>query len=327
MKVLVVGGAGYVGSHCVRHLIECGDDVLVYDNLSAGHGDAVAGCELIIADLADTEMLDRVMTKFRPDGVMHFAASLFPRESTEKPLKYYRNNVANTIGLLELMERHGIRRLVFSSTCAVYGNPPGAPVVETMPKAPISPYGRSKWMMEQVMADCAAAWGLGFAALRYFNASGAASDGSIGEDHNPEIHLIPLVIGAAMGARDGIEIYGTDYGTPDGSCVRDYIHVEDLATAHRLAFEKLTGGQALACNLGTGRGSSVREVIEAVKRVSGRDFAVRESERREGDPETLYADPSLAERELGWTPAYTDIDRIVATAWEWHSAHPEGFAE
>jgi len=327
MKVFVTGGAGYVGSHCVRHLREQGDEVLVYDNLTSGHRRAVGDAPLVAGDLGDPDLLDQTLADFRPDAVMHFAASLFPRESTQRPLKYYRNNVVNTVGLLEAMERHDVRRLVFSSTCAVYGKPPGTPVTESMPTRPISPYGRTKLVMEQAMADCAAAWGLVFAALRYFNAAGAAKDGSIGEDHRPEVHLIPLVIAAALGRREHVCIYGTDYDTPDGTCIRDYVHVEDLATAHRFALERLMDGASVTCNLGVGKGHSVREVVEAVRRVSGADFEVKEVERRAGDPPALFADASLARRELGWSPAHPDLQEIVADAWRWHSRHPDGFGD
>lgn len=325
-RVLAVGGAGYVGSHCVKHLAASGDDVFVYDNLSSGHREALNSMPLVVGDLTDTALLDETFRRFRPDAVMHFAASVSPSESMDNPLKYYRNNVVTTIALLETMKRHGVRRLVFSSSCAVYGEPSDFPVVESMPPAPVSPYGRTKLMMEQAMADCASAWGLGFVALRYFNAAGAAPDGSIGEDHDPEIHLIPVVIAAAMGQRKHVQIFGTDYPTADGSCVRDFVHVEDLASAHRLALERTSEGRGLYYNLGTGRGTSVREVIEAVQEVSGANVDVIESPRRAGDPPAVYADPSLAERELGWQAQATDICDIAASAWRWHTRHPNGYA-
>jgi UDP-glucose-4-epimerase GalE len=243
------------------------------------------------------------------------------------PLKYYANNVSNTVGLLRLMEACDVRRLVFSSTCATYGVPQALPIREDAPQQPINPYGRTKLAIEWALADCAVAWELAGCALRYFNAAGAAADGSIGEDHDPEIHLVPLVLQAAAGRREHIGIFGTDYPTPDGTCVRDYVHVEDLADAHLSALEALEEGRFQAYNLGTGRGTSVREIIDAARRVTGREIPVREAERRPGDPPVLYADPSRIQRALGWQPKYTRIDDIIATAWAWHQAHPEGFGK
>lgn len=327
MNVLVTGGAGYVGSHCVRRLVAAGHRVVVYDDLSSGHAGAVPdGVALVRADLGDLDTLSKALSG-SIDAVMHFAAHLDVGESVRAPLKYYANNVSNTVGLLRLMEACDVRRLVFSSTCATYGVPQALPIREDAPQQPINPYGRTKLAIEWALADCAVAWELAGCALRYFNASGAAADGSIGEDHDPEIHLVPLVLQAAAGRREHIGIFGTDYPTPDGTCVRDYVHVEDLADAHLSALEALEEGRFQAYNLGTGRGTSVREIIDAAGRVTGREIPVREAERRPGDPPVLYADPSRIQRALGWQPKYTRIDDIIATAWAWHQAHPEGFGK
>ncbi len=313
-----------MGSHCVKHLREMGDEVLVYDNLSSGHREAVGQAELVVGDLADLELLHATVAQFQPDAVMHFAALISPAESVAHPLVYYRNNVGGTMRLLEIMRRHDIRRFVFSSSCAVYGNPPDVPITEDMPARPISPYGRTKWMVEQILADCSEAWGLGYAALRYFNAAGAARDGTLGEDHSSEIHLIPLVIQAALGQRESISVFGTDYETEDGTCMRDYIHVDDLAVAHRLALEKLEDGKQLICNLGTGHGHSVFEVIKAVEEVSGTKVKMKLTERRPGDPAKLFANPSRAKTLLGWEAQIPNLKDIVASAWHWHANHPHG---
>jgi UDP-glucose 4-epimerase len=325
MRILVTGGAGYIGSHCVRELQARGHDVWIYDNLSFGHREAVPGDRLIVADLADADRLDQALIANRIEAVMHFAAFAFVGESVTNPAKYYQNNVVNSLSLFERCRRQGIDKLVFSSTCAVYGTPDSLPITEETPKGPINPYGRTKLIIEMALNDYAAAYGWSFAALRYFNACGAASDGSIGEDHTPETHLIPLVIEAASGKRPFVEILGTDYPTPDGTCIRDYIHVEDLATAHAAAIEKLGSKTRLTCNLGTGRGTSVKEVIASVERVTGKTVPVKLSPRRPGDPAELVASPAKAAAELGWSAKFTEIDRIVASAWEWHRAHPEGF--
>ncbi len=327
MKILATGGAGYVGSHCVRRLLSAGHEVVVYDNLSAGHAGAVPdGAPLIQADLADLDTLSMTLSQ-GVDAVMHFAAFLDVAESVREPLKYYENNVANTVGLLRIMRAASIQRFVFSSTCATYGVPERTPITEDLPQAPINPYGRTKLAMEWALRDCAAAWGLGATALRYFNASGAAADGSIGEDHDPEIHLIPLVLQAAAGKRPHISIFGTDYPTPDGTCIRDYIHVEDLAEAHLLAVEGTRPGVFEAYNVGTGNGTSVRELIAAACEVTGVDIPTREEGRRPGDPPALYADPAKIQQQLGWQPRYTAIKDVVATAWKWHQAHPDGYAD
>lgn len=325
MRVFVTGGTGYVGSHCSKRLRQEGHTLLIYDNLSKGHRQAVPANELVVGDLSDIPFLRKTMAEFKPDAVMHFAASIEVGESVNEPLAYYRNNVVNTVGLLEAMKDLGVKKLVFSSTCATYGVPPKTPMTEDMPTAPLSPYGRTKLMMEQVFADCSHAWQLGFAALRYFNACGASSDGTIGEDHSPESHLIPIVLQVALGQRKQVSIFGTDYPTPDGTCIRDYIHVEDLADAHLRALERLEPGKQIICNLGTGTGQTVRQVIDACRRVTGKEIPAVESERRPGDSPALYANAAKALEVLGWKAKYTNIDDVVRSAWEWHRNHPNGF--
>ncbi len=326
MRVFVTGGAGYVGSHCVKRLIAAGHDVTVYDNLVAGHPQAVdRGADFIEGDLADAERLTQVLNGGRFDAVMHFAAYLNVGESVQQPLMYYRNNVANTLNLLEAMKAAQIKRIVFSSSCAVYGVPEDLPITEDLPKNPINPYGATKLTMEWAMRDSAAAWGLGSVALRYFNAAGAAADGTIGEDHQPEIHLIPLVLQVALGQRESISVFGSDYPTPDGTCVRDYVHVDDLAEAHRLAVEGLKLGEASAFNVGTGTGYSVLEVIAAARAVSGHAIPAVSAARRPGDPPALYADSDKLRHQYGWQPRYSDPEQVIATAWRWHQSHPNGF--
>lgn len=326
MAVLVAGGAGYIGSHTARALAEQGRDVVVYDNLSKGHREAVADLPLVIGDIADEETLRDTIRTYGVDAVIHFAASIEVAESMRDPEAFYFNNVAGTLHLLKSLRAEGVGRIVFSSTAAVYGNPEEDPITESCPKGPINVYGRTKWMMEQVLSDYQMAYGIRYAALRYFNASGAHPDGDIGEDHSPESHLIPLIIQAAMGQRDAIQIFGTDYPTPDGTCIRDYIHVCDLAQAHILALDTLEKGtKSLALNLGNGNGFSVRDVIETVKKVTGRKFTVRESERRPGDPPVLVACSDEARDVLGWKPEFASLTRIVETAWNWHRVHPDGY--
>lgn len=325
MRILVTGGAGYIGSHTVRLLQSRGHEVWVYDNLSFGHRAAVPAGRLIVGDLRNADVLDHAFLIHRIEAVVHFAAFAFVGESVTDPGKYYQNNVVNTITLFERMRRHDIKRLVFSSTCATYGTPEKIPITEETPQLPINPYGRTKLMVETAMIDYAAAYGWGCTALRYFNASGAAADSTIGEDHDPETHLIPLVIQAAMKKRSHIEIFGTDYPTPDGTCVRDYVHVDDLGEAHALAIEKTQAGEFKAFNLGTGRGHSVREVIATVEAVSGLSVPVKIGPRREGDPAELVASPAKAMKELGWRPRYPELDQIVESAWNWHRSHPNGY--
>ena len=327
MRILVTGGAGYIGSHAVKLFLARGHDVWVYDNLSFGHRAAVPAERLIVGDLADTHRLDHLILQQRIEAVVHFAAWTFVGESVREPAKYYQNNVVNTLGLLECLRRHRVGRFVFSSTAATFGVPEQMPITEETPQQPINPYGASKLMVERILSDYAKAYAWGYAALRYFNASGASPDATIGEDHHPETHLIPLVIQAATGQRPHIEVFGTDYPTPDGTCVRDYIHVDDLAEAHLLALERLQPGSELRYNLGIGRGYSVREVIRTVEEVTGKKVPVKEGARRAGDPPVLVASSEKIQRELGWRPRYGDLRAIVETAWNWHRTHPRGYAD
>jgi UDP-glucose 4-epimerase len=326
MRILVTGGAGYIGSHAARLFANRGNEVWVYDNLSRGHEQAVPDGRLIVGDLLDTPTLEEALRRQRIDAVVHFAALSYVGESVREPALYYRNNVGGTLGLLDAMRRCGVGRLVFSSTAAVYGVPRRVPIMEDEPAAPINPYGRTKLAVEWALADHAAAYGLGFAALRYFNAAGASPDGAVGEDHDPETHLIPIILQAALRLRADVEVFGTDYPTPDGTCVRDYVHVDDLAEAHLLALQRLEPGCGRAYNLGTGRGFSVREVLAACEEVTGRRIPVRLGPRRPGDPPELVASAERAVRELGWQPRHTDLREIVETAWRWHRVRPRGYA-
>jgi len=319
LNILVIGGAGYIGSHMVRELLEQGFNPLVFDNLSTGHAWAVPGNRLIQGDLADTAALADLFTSHSFDAVMHFASFIQVGESVQAPLKYYQNNVANTLNLLAAMQQAGVCRFVFSSTAAVYGTPDHVPIAESAPLHPENPYGHSKLMIEQVLDDCEKAWGLRSACLRYFNAAGAHPAGGIGEAHEPESHLIPIILQVALGLREHISINGDDYPTPDGTCIRDYIHVCDLASAHTLALKHLlTGGESLACNLGNGKGYSIREVIEICRKVTGHPIPVRIGPRRAGDPARLVASADKAIATLGWQPQYADLETIVETAWRWH---------
>jgi UDP-glucose 4-epimerase len=326
MNILVTGGAGYIGSHAVRLFREQGHQVWVLDNLIYGHSQAVPSSCLIQADLADGQAVENALRR-DIDAVVHFAAFCYVGESVRDPENYYQNNLANTLNLLRAMRRCGVTRIVFSSTCATYGIPLQVPITEEEPQKPINPYGRAKLAVEWALADYAAAYGFGYAALRYFNAAGAHPSGEIGEDHDPETHLIPLALQAAQGLRPHLEIYGTDYPTPDGTCIRDYIHIVDLAEAHLLALLRLAPGKGLHYNLGIGRGYSVREVIRACEEESGQRIPVVEGPRRPGDPPALVAASERAQRELGWQPKYTDLQSIVATAWCWHRAHPRGYGQ
>jgi UDP-glucose 4-epimerase len=329
VNVLVVGGAGYIGSHCVRQLIVAGHRPVVIDNLVFGHRAAVASdVPFYRVELGDEQEVRRILAEEKPDVVMHFAAFAYVGESVSDPLKYYFNNSVATLHLLRAMLRQGVTRFVFSSTCATYGVPSTLPITETTPQAPINPYGQTKLDVENALKALSRSHGLSFAAFRYFNAAGAAADGSIGEDHDPETHLIPLAIAAAVGKGPPLQLFGTDYPTPDGTCLRDYVHVDDLSRAHIAVFEGLNQpGAALFYNLGTGTPTSVREVIAAVEKVTGKRVPVLESARRAGDPPALYADASKARSELGWQVEYPDIESIAASAWRWHKAHPDGYGD
>ena len=315
--ILVMGGAGYIGSHTVKHLTEQGYPCVVADNLIYGHREAVpTNVPFEKADLNDPASLENLFAKYDFEAVLHFAAFAAVGESVADPQKYYHNNVVGTLNLLAAMKNHGVKKIVFSSTCATYGEPQYTPMDEKHPQHPINPYGRTKLMIEQAFADYAHAYGLKYIALRYFNAAGAAADGTIGEAHNPETHLIPIVLEAISGKRKCLKIFGTDYPTPDGTCLRDYIHVEDLAAAHRLALEKLDSYSGYI-NLGTGVKTSVKEIITAAEQVTGKKCPVEIAPRRAGDPAELYAANGKAETVLGWKPQYLDIQKIIETAWNW----------
>jgi UDP-glucose 4-epimerase len=327
MNVLVVGGAGYIGSHCVRQLSAAGHRPVVMDNLVYGHRKAVAhGVTLYADDLGDEAAVALVLAREKIEVVMHFAAYCYVGESVTDPLKYYLNNSAATLHLLNAMQSTGVSKFVFSSTCATFGVPARLPISEDFPQAPINPYGQTKLDIENTLRALAHVRRISFAAFRYFNAAGAAEDGSIGEDHDPETHLIPLAIDAATGRRPSLQLFGTDYPTPDGTCLRDYVHVDDLSRAHIAVFDRLaTPGAAHFYNLGTGTPTSNRQVIRAVENATGRKITLVESPRRAGDPPELYADSTKAKAELGWVVRYPDIESIVATAWNWHRSHPGGF--
>lgn len=330
MNVLVAGGAGYIGSHTVKCLKEAGHQPVIYDNLSRGHQAVVEILDVpaVIADLNDKPALTQTLRDYGIECVMHFAAYAYVGESVDKPLMYYQNNVATTISVLQCMREAGVNKFVFSSTCATYGDPDSVPITEDEPQTPVSPYGRSKLMVEQILKDYAEAnQDFKFASLRYFNASGCTADGSLGEDHDPETHLIPVVLQAILGQKPGITIFGTDYPTPDGTNVRDYIHVDDLADAHLKAMLKLDQHGRIFCNLGTGHGFSVKQIIAAAEKVTGKKAPVTYGPRRAGDAIALYADPSRARELLGWEAKYKDPESIIASAWNWFSKHPNGYAK
>lgn len=317
--ILVVGGAGYIGTHMLRHLLEEGYEVIVLDNLSRGNQDLLPGGVFIKGDLGDEALLDDLFSTHPVEAVMHFAAFSLVGESVDIPLDYYDNNVAATLRLLGTMIRHGVRNFIFSSSAAVYGEPKEVPIREDHPCRPTNPYGATKVTVERILADCDAAYGLRYASLRYFNAAGAHPSGDIGERHDPESHLIPLVLKVALGERDHIKVFGTDYPTQDGTCDRDYIHVNDLGRAHILALEALlNGAQSATYNLGNSKGYSVYEVIETARRVTGHPIPAVEEGRRAGDPAVLVADSEKIRKELGWAPKYEDLEVIIQSAWKWH---------
>lgn len=327
MRVLVCGGAGYIGSNMTAMLKTTGFEPVVFDNLSTGHRSAVQEVEFVEGNLADYELLVRTLKKYKIEAVMHFAASIEVEESIEIPLKYYHNNLCGTCTLLSAMEAAQVEKFVFSSTAGVYGMPAQVPITEDAPKEPINPYGETKWAAERMCHYQSQTGKLAYATLRYFNACGAGENSRLGEDHRPESHLIPLTVQAAMGKRSEIKIYGTDYPTPDGTCIRDYIYIEDLCRAHLLALNKLEQSCELVYNLGNGKGYSVREVIETVKKVSGKDFTVVAAGRRPGDAPILTSDAAKATRELGWKTEFAELEKMVSTAWQWHSEHPNGYPD
>lgn len=326
MAVLVTGGAGYIGSHTVAELLEKNEEVIIVDNLEKGHKDAVLGGKLIVGDLRDREFIKNVFYQNDIEAVIHFAAYIEVGESVSDPLKYYNNNVAVTLNLLAAMKEAKVNKIVFSSTAATYGEPENIPILETDRTMPTNPYGETKLSVEKALKWSDVAYGIKHVILRYFNASGAHISGKIGEDHNPESHLIPLIIQAAMGKRDSIKIFGNDYNTPDGTCVRDYIHVSDLAQAHYLALQKLRKGEdSDIYNLGNGKGFSVKEVADVVRKVTGKNIIAEDAPRRPGDPAILVASSEKIKKELNWQPKMNDLETIVSTAWEWHSKHPNGY--
>ncbi len=330
MNILVTGGAGYIGSHTVRALSHTKDfKPVIFDNLSTGHRESIPkDIDFVEGDIHDVDCVADVLARFKIDGVIHFAASSLVGESMVEPAKYYSNNVEGTLHLLLGMRKAHVNKIVFSSTAAVYGEPEKTPIKEDFPHCPTNVYGRTKLVIEDMMRDFTNAYGLNYVALRYFNAAGAAADGSIGEDHDPESHLIPLILKTAQGVREHISIYGTDYPTPDGTCLRDYIHVIDLAEAHILAMKYLlNGGKSDVFNLGSENGFSVREIIDVAKRVTGREFRVVEEGRRAGDPAVLIASSAKCKEILGWNPFHSSTAEIIETAWKWHFAHPHGYSD
>lgn len=325
--LLITGGAGYIGSHTVKHLLKRNEKIVVLDNMIYGHREALPmdRVTFIVGDLGDAGLVDKLFSEHKPEAVLHFAAFCYVGESVTDPLKYYRNNIGAPLVLLDAMQRHGTRRFIFSSTCATYGNPQRIPMDETHPQEPVNAYGASKLMLERVLKDCEIAWGLKSVFLRYFNASGCDLEGVIGEDHDPETHLIPRILMAATGEISEITVFGTDYPTPDGTCIRDYIHVQDLARAHALALDHLRkGGDSTAVNLGTGRGFSVKEIITTAEKVTGKKIPVSFGPRRAGDPPELVALPAKAEQVLGWEAEFKDPREHIESAWKWMTGPRKG---
>jgi len=327
MAILVTGGAGYVGSHTVAALVERGAEVIVIDNLEKGHKKAIwPGAKFCEGDLRDAPFMDKLFTENQITAVIHFAAYSLVAESVQNPTKYYDNNVVGTLQLLKTMYNHSVKSIVFSSTAATYGEPETIPVTETAPERPVNPYGESKLAVERMLKWFDGAYDIKHVILRYFNVAGAHESAKIGEDHDPETHLIPMILQTALGKRDSLNLFGTDYPTPDGTCIRDYVHAMDLADAHILALEKLTkDGTSATYNLGSGSGFSNKEILEAAIKITGIDIPVNYAPRRAGDPPVLVASSDKIRRELGWNPTRTHIDNIISTAWAWHSANPDGF--
>ena len=325
MKILVTGGAGYIGSHVVRSLSRAGHEVWAYDNLSVGHAEAAPPGRLIVGDLLERQRLQAVFHSHKIEAVIHLASFALVGESMASPAKYYQNNIAGSLSLLDAMQACGVSRLVFSSTTATYGIPEQLPIRETQQQCPINPYGFTKMVVEQALEDYARAYGLDYVALRFFNAAGATAEGDLGEDHDPETHLIPLVLKVALGQLPHISIFGDDYPTPDGTCVRDYVHVEDLASAHLQAVERLRPGTRWRLNLGIGQGFSIWEIIEACRQITGHRIPAQVGTRRGGDPPALVADASLAGQLLHWKPQTINIYDIIESAWRWHQTHPFGY--
>ncbi|OPJ59008.1 UDP-glucose 4-epimerase GalE [Clostridium oryzae] len=328
MAILICGGAGYIGSHMVAELVENGEEVVVLDNLQKGHKKAIEGKKLYIGDLRDRKILDKVFTENKIEAVIDFAADSLVGESVTEPLKYFNNNVGGTISLLEAMKDYGVKYIVFSSTAATYGEPESVPIKESDRTFPTNPYGESKLTVEKIFKWCDNAYGIKYTALRYFNAAGAHLSGKIGEDHNPESHLIPIILQVALGKREKIMMFGDDYKTEDGTCVRDYVHVMDLANAHLLALNRMRkGGESRIFNLGNGKGFSVKEVVEAARKVTGKPIKAEVAPRRAGDPAILIASSEKAMKELGWKPKYNSLETIIDSAWKWHLSHPNGYEE
>lgn len=328
MAILVSGGAGYIGSHTVKQLLDRGEEVVVVDNLQKGHADAVLGGKLMIGDLRDSAFMDTVFEENEIEAVIQFAADSLVGESVVEPLKYYQNNVVSTLCLIEKMKKFGVDKIVFSSTAATYGEPKNIPILESDPTIPTNPYGETKLSVEKALRWMAEAYGIKYTALRYFNAAGAHMSGAIGEDHSPESHLIPIILQVALGQREHIGIFGGDYPTEDGTCIRDYIHVTDLADAHILALDKMRRDNTSGIyNLGNGKGFSVKEVIEVARRVTGHPIPEKVEPRRAGDPAVLVASSEKAQKELGWQPQFNDLETIITTAWNWHKEHPCGFED
>jgi UDP-glucose 4-epimerase len=327
MRILVTGGAGYVGSACLRRLLAEGVEAIAFDNLVKGHRGAVPAGRLVVGDIAETERLAAVLRELGADAVMHFAAATEVGESVKDPESHWRVNVGGSLSLLNAMRAAGVRRMLFSSTCATYGEAARVPMDEDTPQSPVSPYARTKLAVEWMIRDCASAYGFGFTLLRYFNAAGGSPDGAHGEDHSPETHLIPLALQVPLGRRERLAVFGDDYPTPDGTCLRDYVHVDDLADAHWRAIRATHAGTSAVYNIGTGSGHSVLDVIRACERASGKPIPYDVVARRPGDPPALVASPERLRRELGWEPRLTDLDEIARTAWAWHRSHPDGYGD